>query len=67
MSKSSEAISEKGKGRRDFLKMAALSAPAAVAAAGTMGAEARAAVPDPASETIQDTEHTRAYYDSARF
>ena len=67
MTKTKEAISKKGKDRRDFLKMAALTAPAAAVAAGTMGAEAEAATPDLASETIQDTAHTRAYYDSARF
>ena len=60
MTKTSEAISKKGRDRRDFLKMAALSAPAAVAAAGAMGAEAEAATPDLTSQTMQDTEHTRA-------
>ncbi|MCB1385627.1 MAG: twin-arginine translocation pathway signal protein [Nitratireductor sp.] len=55
-------------GRRDFLKMAALSAPAAIAAASAAGTgRAEAAAPDPASDRIQDTAHIRAYYDSARF
>ncbi|MEZ5651660.1 MAG: twin-arginine translocation signal domain-containing protein [Burkholderiaceae bacterium] len=54
--------------RRNFLKMAAFSAPAAVAAAGTLGVrDAEAAQPDLAANRIQDTQHTRAYYDSARF
>lgn len=55
----------KGADRRDFLKLAALSAPAAAVTvtAGT----AEAAAPDLNSEKMQDTAHTRAYYDSARF
>jgi hypothetical protein len=55
-----------GADRRDFLKLAALSAPAAVAATAAAGT-AEAAVPDPTSDKMQDTAHTRAYYDSARF
>lgn len=52
--------------RRDFLKLAATGAPAiAVVAASAGGAEA--AAPGPASDRMQDTAHTRAYYDSARF
>ena len=61
-------MSEKeGASRRDFLKMAGTAAPvAAVAvASGTTGAEA--AEPDLSRETMQDTAHTRAYYDTARF
>lgn len=54
--------------RRGFLKKAVLSAPAAVVAAGSVGPrDAQAAAPDPASNRLQDTLHTRAYYDSARF
>ncbi len=54
--------------RRDFLKAAATAAPLAAAAAAT-GSEADAgpAQPDPESNRIQDTAHTRAYYDAARF
>lgn len=54
-------------GRRNFLKLAGTSAPAAAVAlaAGTTGAEAQPV--DPTSETMQDTAHTRAYLDSARF
>jgi len=62
-------MTEKSEGtsRRDFLKLAGTSAPvAAVAfAAGTTSAEAQAA--DPESDKMQDTAHTRAYIDSARF
>lgn len=61
-----QARSDAGAGRRDFLKLAALSAP--VAAAATMaGTTAQAAEPDLASDKMQDTAHTRAYFDSARF
>ncbi|WP_299629449.1 twin-arginine translocation pathway signal protein [uncultured Tateyamaria sp.] len=58
---------EEGASRRDFLKLATTTAPiAAVAvAAGTTGAEA--AEPDLSLEKMQDTAHTRAYFDSARF
>ncbi|MEZ5658316.1 MAG: hypothetical protein R3E83_07220 [Burkholderiaceae bacterium] len=55
--------------RRGFLKTVALSAPAAVAAAGAIASgQAQAApLPDPTSNRLQDTAHTRAYYDSAKF
>lgn len=56
-----------GNSRRDFLKMAAAGAPAvAVATAATTGT-AEAAEPDLTSNKMQDTAHTRAYLDSARF
>jgi hypothetical protein len=60
---------EDGASRRDFLKLAGTAAPAAVAAAAMGGSEAEAeAAPLPVDETrIQDTAHTRAYLDSARF
>ena len=56
-----------GTSRRGFLKLAGVSAPAAAVAvtAGTTQAEAQPV--DLTSETMQDTEHTRAYFDSARF
>ncbi|MDU9004603.1 ubiquinol-cytochrome c reductase iron-sulfur subunit N-terminal domain-containing protein [Sedimentitalea todarodis] len=58
---------EDGTSRRDFLKLAGTAAPAAVAAAALGGSEAEAAAL-PVDETrIQDTAHTRAYLDSARF
>ena len=58
---------EDGASRRDFLKLAGTTAPAAAVAlaAGTSAAEANPV--DMASETMQDTAHTRAYLDSARF
>ncbi|MCU9839721.1 MULTISPECIES: ubiquinol-cytochrome c reductase iron-sulfur subunit N-terminal domain-containing protein [Ruegeria] len=57
---------EEGATRRDFLKLAGTAAPAAVAAAA-IGGEAQAA-DLPVDETrLQDTAHTRAYLDSARF
>lgn len=56
-----------GANRRDFLKMAGTAAPAAamVAAAGTTAAQA--AEPDLSLDKMQDTAHTRAYLDSAKF
>lgn len=58
---------EDGASRRDFLKLAGATAPAAVAAATLAGNDAEAAAL-PVDETrIQDTEHTRAYLDTARF
>ncbi|MEM1129561.1 MAG: twin-arginine translocation pathway signal protein [Pseudomonadota bacterium] len=55
--------------RRDFLKLSMTTAPLAAAAVATGATSAQA---DPAEaamdrETLQDTAHTRAYYDSARF
>ena len=58
---------EEAPNRRDFLKLAGTSAPIAAAVAVTGGTEAAAAEPDLSLEKIQDTAHTRAYYDSARF
>ena len=55
-----------GASRREFLKLAGTAAPAAIAAAA-LGSDADAAG-EPVSETrLQDTAHTRAYIDSARF
>ncbi|HBN32327.1 MAG: twin-arginine translocation signal domain-containing protein [Rhodobacterales bacterium] len=54
--------------RRDFLKLAATSAPAAVVVLATGGtAQAEAAPVDLTSNTMQDTAHTRAYLESTRF
>ncbi len=53
--------------RRRFLKLAGTAAPAALAAVTLSGTETEAA-PLPVNETrLQDTEHTRAYFDAARF
>ena len=57
---------ETGTSRRAVLKGAALAAPAAVVAAAG-GAQAAPAEPDLTAERMQDTAHTRAYYDTARF
>ncbi|MBE9477592.1 MAG: twin-arginine translocation signal domain-containing protein [Proteobacteria bacterium] len=63
MTKKDEAATNS---RRDFLKMASVAAPA-VAVAVT-GKAAVADTPDQnAGEGLQDTAHTRAYFDSARF
>lgn len=58
---------EIGKSRRDFLKLAATSAPAVVVAGTVTGGKAEAAEPDLTSDRMQDTAHTRAYFESARF
>ena len=58
---------EEAPNRRDFLKLAGTTAPIAAAVAVTGATQAEAAEPDPASDRMQDTLHTRAYYDSARF
>lgn len=52
--------------RRNFLKLASVVAPAAVATASLGTVEAEAATVKPVSG-LQDTDHTRAYYASARF
>ncbi|MFC3118356.1 ubiquinol-cytochrome c reductase iron-sulfur subunit N-terminal domain-containing protein [Jhaorihella thermophila] len=57
---------EDGASRRDFLKLAGTAAPAAVAAAA-LGDTAEAAELPTDETRLQDTAHTRAYYDSARF
>ncbi|MEX0348138.1 MAG: twin-arginine translocation signal domain-containing protein [Paracoccaceae bacterium] len=58
---------EEGASRRDFLKLATTTAPVAAVAVVATGAQAEAAEPDLSKETMQDTAHTRAYFDSARF
>ncbi|UWR24337.1 twin-arginine translocation pathway signal protein [Sulfitobacter sp. S190] len=55
-----------GSSRRDFLKVAATSAPLAAAAVAT-GTAVEAAEPDLSSDKMQDTLHTRAYLESTRF
>ncbi len=52
--------------RRDFLKLATTAAPAA-AAATALGAAPAEADTSTSGSGLQDTAHTRAYYDSARF
>jgi anaerobic selenocysteine-containing dehydrogenase len=58
---------ETGTSRRDFLKLAGTTAPAALAAVAASGNAAEAAEPDPTSNRMQDTAHTRAYLESTRF
>ncbi len=53
--------------RRGFLKMAGVSAPAAIVAVTAPGGEAEAAEPSQPKSGLQDTAHTRAYFDSAKF
>ena len=57
---------KRAESRRDFLKLAATGAPVAAVAA-VAGTQAEAGVEDIASEELRMTEHTRKYYDSARF
>lgn len=59
--------SDEGASRRDFLKLASVSAPAAVAAAAVGGTEAEAAEATTGETRVRDTAHTRAYFESARF
>ncbi len=53
--------------RRQFLKLAGTAAPAAAVAVAAGGQKVEAAEVDPTSDKMQDTVHTRAYFDSARF
>ena len=53
--------------RRDFLKLASVSAPAAVAALAVSGTRAAATEIDQNTSGLQDTAHTRAYFESLKF
>ncbi|MFT7059181.1 MAG: hypothetical protein ACJASV_001688 [Pseudorhodobacter sp.] len=66
MAKKTEAEATPNEGRRNFLKLATTAAPAAVAAAALSGTAGEAAA-QTKSTGMQDTEHTRAYFASARF
>ncbi len=57
---------EAGSGRRDFLKLAGVSAPAAVAAAAVGSAPAEASE-EIAGEGLRKTEHVKKYLETARF
>ena len=57
----------KGTSRRGFLTLAGSAAPAALLAATTAPAQAAASPVDLSSSVMQDTDHTRAYFASARF
>ena len=52
--------------RRDFLKLAGATAPAAVAALA-VGESAEAAAPVDAGDGLRKTAHVQKYLDSARF
>ncbi len=52
--------------RRGFLKLAGMSAPAAAVAVATGVSKAEAKTED-AGDRMQDTAHTRAYFESAKF
>jgi hypothetical protein len=56
-----------GTNRRNFLKLAGTTAPVAAVALATGTTTAEAQPVDLSSDTMQDTAHTRAYLDSARF
>ena len=56
-----------GASRRDFLKLAGTAAPAAAVAVAAGGQAQAAPEPDLSKETMQDTAHTRAYFESAKF
>ena len=58
---------EDGSSRRDFLRLAATGAPVLAVATAMSGRAGEAAEPDLTSDRMQDTAHTRAYFDSARF
>lgn len=58
---------EDGRSRRDFLRLAATGAPVMAVASAVTGQAAEASEPDLTSDRMQDTAHTRAYLDSARF
>ncbi len=63
-------MSEKDDGlkadRRNFLKLAAVSAPA-IAVAATAGTAAQAVETETTGSGLQDTAHTRAYFESVQF
>jgi hypothetical protein len=52
--------------RRDFLKLATVAAPAAVATVTGKTADAEE-IDQQSGSGMRDTAHTRAYFDSARF
>jgi hypothetical protein len=52
--------------RREFLKLAVASTPAAVAATAISGSAAQAADLDETGSGVRDTAHTRAYFETAK-
>ena len=53
-------------GRRNFLKLAAVSAPVVAAVAAT-GTDVQAAELDETGSGLRDTAHTQAYFETAKF
>ena len=53
--------------RRSFLKLAAATAPAAVAATALSGTAAQAVELEDTSTGLRDTAHTKAYFESVKF
>ncbi len=53
--------------RRDFLKLAAVSAPAAVAATAVSSSAVQAAELEDTGSGVRDTAHTQAYFETAKF
>ncbi|MEX0605608.1 MAG: twin-arginine translocation signal domain-containing protein [Marinobacter sp.] len=53
--------------RRNFLRMAAIAVPSAVAVVVAPNAAAKVVQDAPKSRGLRDTEHTRKYFESARF
>ena len=62
----SKPVEDQTPSRRSFLKMAGAGAPAALVAVAASADRAEAST-DKVKSGVQDTAHTRAYYDSARF
>jgi len=54
-------------GRRDFLKLAGVATVSGGAALATGGTAAEARVTEKEADGYRETDHVRAYYDSARF
>ncbi|WP_420862524.1 twin-arginine translocation signal domain-containing protein [Algirhabdus cladophorae] len=67
MTQGTKPKTSQGASRRDFLKMAGTSAPAAAVALAAGTTQVAAEPADLTSEKMQDTAHTRAYLDSTRF
>lgn len=63
----SDTRKDQGSSRRDFLKLAATSAPAAVAVVATSATSAEAGTDAKPASGMKDTAQTRAYYQTARF
>ncbi|MEM8665087.1 MAG: twin-arginine translocation pathway signal protein [Pseudomonadota bacterium] len=58
---------KKGASRRDLLKLASASVPAAVAAVAVGAPTEAEAAAAPGAAGLRKTEHTKKYWDTARF